>query len=169
MNAISKNYKEDSSSELSKYTNQYIKKVTDNLSNFSYNVLIANLYEMYSFLNKEISNIYTSKTLRENYNKILITMLPIIPHLATECLKMNNFEVNQNWPTYDEKMLLNKLVNVVVQINGKKRDLIEVKRDTSEDELLIYIKKRENLKKYLNNNNFKKTIFVKNKIINLII
>ena len=75
MNAISKNYKEDSSSELSKYTNQYIKKVTDNLSNFSYNVLIANLYEMYSFLNKEISNIYTSKTLRENYNKILNQVL----------------------------------------------------------------------------------------------
>ena len=44
--------------------------MTDNLSNFNYNVLIANLHEMYSFINKELENEYASKTISENYNKI---------------------------------------------------------------------------------------------------
>ena len=79
---ISKDHKKDSSFKLSKFTNQYIKKMTNNLSNFSYNVLIANLHEMYAYINKEINNEYTKSTLSENYNKILLTMLPIIPHFT---------------------------------------------------------------------------------------
>ena len=70
---ISFDHLNDSSFNLTKYTNQYLKKMSDNMSNFSYNVLIANLHEMYSFLNKELNNHYSSKTLKDNLNKILIT------------------------------------------------------------------------------------------------
>ena len=79
--------------------------MTENLSSFSYNVLIANLHEIYSFLNKEIEKKYSKETIIDNYSKILITMLPIIPHFASECLEKNNFKVNKKWPNYNEEIL----------------------------------------------------------------
>ena len=119
---ILKDHDSDIGNNLTKYTNQYLKKMTDNLTSFSYNVLIANLHEIYSFLNKEIEKKYTKKTIIDNYSKILITMLPIIPHFASECLEKNNFKINELWPNYNEEILKDDHVNIVVQINGKKRD-----------------------------------------------
>ena len=166
---ISKNHEFDSSENLEKYTNIYLKKMTDNLNSFSYNVLIANLHEMCTYLNKETNNMYTSKTLVNNYNKILITLLPIIPHFASECLELNQFNINQEWPEYDEEKLIDENVKIVVQINGKKRGLLEVKRDISEKHLLLDIEKDNILNKYINNKKILKVIFIKNKIINIII
>ena len=48
-------------------------------------------------------------------------MLPIIPHFTSECLELNEFEKNEYWPPYDEKMLQENNVNIVIQINGKKK------------------------------------------------
>ena len=143
--------------------------MSDNLSSFSYNVLIANLHEMYSFLNKEIDKKYTKETIVENYSKILITMLPIIPHYASECLETNNFSIDKIWPSYNEEMLKDDQVNIVVQINGKKRGLINVNRDMSVNDLFTLIKEEKNLNKYLENKEQKKIIFVQNRIINIII
>ena len=159
----------DSSFNLTKYTNQYLKKMSDNMSNFSYNVLIANLHEMYSFLNKELNNHYSSKTLKDNLNKILITLLPIIPHFASECLELNKFKTNYFWPLYDKDMLIEENTNIVIQLNGKKRGIFEMKRDSSEQDILFKIKKDKNLSKYLNNQKQKKINYIKNKILNLII
>ncbi|MBD1160156.1 leucine--tRNA ligase, partial [Pelagibacterales bacterium SAG-MED14] len=85
---IKENLKANSSKNLEKFTNQFIKKITKNLNNFSYNIIIANLHEMYSFLIKEIENEYTLDTLKKNYKKILITIMPIVPHFSSECLKL---------------------------------------------------------------------------------
>ena len=69
-----KNYEKDNDQEIDKFTNKFIKKITHNLENFSYNVIIASIHQMYSFLIKEISKKYTKKTLLNNYEKILITI-----------------------------------------------------------------------------------------------
>ena len=121
------------------------------------------------YLNKETNNNYSSKTLTENYNKILITLFPIIPHFASECMQLNQFEINQSWPDYDKEKLIDENTKIVVQINGKKRDLVEVKRDISEENLIIGIKNNNKISKYLNNKKILKVIFIKNKIINIII
>ncbi|MDA9643943.1 leucine--tRNA ligase, partial [Candidatus Pelagibacter sp.] len=84
---IEKDYDLNELDNMSKYTNIFIKKITQNLENFSYNVIIANLHEMHSFVSKEINKKYKKKTLIENYSKILISMLPVIPHFASECLE----------------------------------------------------------------------------------
>jgi leucyl-tRNA synthetase len=166
---ISKNHKKDSSNKLTKFTNQYIKKMTNNLISFSYNILIANIHEMYTFFNKEINCGYLKETIQENYRKILITLIPIIPHFALECIEKNNFKNIEDWPSYDEGILIEDNIKYVVQINGKKRGLLESKRDILEKSLIEEIKRDDNLKKYLNEKNFKKVIFIKNKLINIII
>ena len=72
--------------ELNKFTNQLIYKITNNLESFSYNVIIANMYETYNFLIKHIEKDINSKDLLDNYKKILTIFSPIIPHLTSECL-----------------------------------------------------------------------------------
>tara|TARA_A100001015_G_scaffold62052_1_gene68441 strand:+ start:525 stop:3068 length:2544 start_codon:yes stop_codon:yes gene_type:complete len=168
---IKENHKNDSGKKLSKFTNQFIKKITHNLNNFNYNVIIANLHEIHSFLSKEIENNYCSNTLIENYKKILITIMPIIPHFSNECLQSLNLKFNNDftWPQYDETLLVEDSVNIVIQINGKKRGLIKTKKNISETQLLEVIQKEKNVYKYLNNQEIKKQIFVQDRLINFII
>ena len=146
---MKKNHKNDSNIEIEKYTNKFLKKIHDNLESFSYNKIIANLHEMYSFLIKQINMPYTKNTLHENYKKILITMTPIIPHFANECLELINVK-DQNWPEIDNTMLKDDLINIVIQINGKKRGLIKTKPSISEEKLFDIINKDETLTKYFN-------------------
>ncbi len=168
VNEINKDHKEDYDNEIAKYTNKYLKKVHDNLENFSYNKIIANLYEMYSFLNKQIEKTYTKTTLIENYQKILITMTPILPHFANECLSMMEVK-NFKWPQYDDSMLKGEAINIVIQINGKKRGLIQTKPNINEEKLFEIIKNDEKIMKYFDQKNIKKKIYIKDKLLNIII
>ena len=165
---IKENFEANSSKNLEKFTNQFIKKITHNLDKYSYNIIIANLHEMYSFLVKEIENKYTADILKENYKKILITIMPIVPHFSSECLKLLNISENLKWPKFDEAIIVENFVNFVIQINGKKRGLLKIKKNISEDQLLMNIKKEKNISKYLKNQSIKKKIFIPNKLINII-
>ena len=164
-----KNYDEDADDELEKFTNKYIKKISDNLDNFSYNIIIANLHEIYSFLNKAVEKKYSKNSIIKNYSKILTLISPIIPHFAFECLKGMDINEELEWPKYDKKQLIENIIPFVIQINGKKRDLIKIKRDAKEEDVIKIILNQENVKKYLNNKEIKKKIFVPNRLINIII
>ncbi len=169
LNQLEKKNKKDSGNNLLKFTHRFIKRITDNLNSFNYNVIIANLHEMYTFLSKEIESGYTKETLIENYRKILISILPIIPHFSNECLSLLGVKENVKWPKYDELIIEEDFVNIVIQINGKKRGLIKTKKDIEENEVLENIKKENNIMKYLNNLEIKKKIYIPNKLINIII
>ena len=95
-------------------------------------------------------------------------MQPVVPHFASECLTKLGIK-DTLWPSYNEKMLIENIIPYVVQINGKKRGLIETQRGISEGNLLTLIKKEKNMSKYLDKDEIKKIIFIKNKLINIII
>ena len=167
---INKKHKKDINAELTKYTNKFIKKISENLENFHYNIIVANLHEMYSFINKEINKGYQKKTILENYKKILITMMPILPHLSNECfssLKENNESII--WPKFDINLIKEDTSTIVIQINGKKRSLINAKLGLAENDLMKLINEDQNLTNYLSNTKIKKYIYIKNKLLNLII
>ena len=77
-----------------------INKITENLENFHYNVLIANLHEIYNFLIKNYENDISQDNLKENFVKILKIINPVLPHLSSECLADLNLDMNNkiNWP-----------------------------------------------------------------------
>ena len=165
---INKKHNNDHDDELNKYTNKYLKKIHDNLESFSYNKIVANLYEMYSFLNKQIEKPYTKNTLIENYGKILITMTPILPHFANECLSIIKFK-NFKWPYFDKAMLKDEIINIVIQINGKKRGLVQTRPNIIEEKLFEIIKNDEKVMKYLDQKEIKRRIYIKDKLLNIII
>ena len=124
---INKNEKGINDDTIIKYTNSLINKITNNLENFRYNVIIANFYEMYNFLNKELEKPVSKKVLIDNYYIILKLLNPFVPHFASECLeKFSKFKKDNNeWPKANEKLLAEEKVKIVVQINGKKREILE--------------------------------------------
>jgi len=168
LNKIKNNDQGGEGNDLTKFTNQLINKITQNLEKFHYNVIVANFYEMYNFLIKEIDKPIKKEILIENYKKILILMNPFIPHFSNECL--NTINENQiNWPKISKKDLIEEDINFVVQINGKKRAILKVKRDVVEKEILEIIKTNLEIEKFLKDQKIKKSIFVPNRLINIIL
>ena len=164
-NNCEKNFNE----KIEEFTNQIINKINLSLNKFSYNVIIANLHEIYTFFNRMLEDKTIHENLLNNYIKILTIMIPITPHLANECLSEIQTDKNYSWPEVNNNYITNKKQNIVVQINGKKRCLILTENSIEEADLIKKIKKTKELQKFLEGKNIIKTIFIKNKLINLII
>jgi len=154
---------------LEKFTNQLVDKLTKNLEKFHYNVIIANLYEMYNFLIKEVDKPINKDQLKKNYSKILRILMPFIPHFANECFEKLEQNENKDWPKIEDKYLKSEFCNIVIQINGKKREIIKMHNNINEEELITEINKSDKLKPYLAKKEIFRKIFIKNKLINLII
>jgi len=161
--------KNEATEDISKFTNLLIDKITKNLEKFNYNVIIANLYETYNYLVKTIDKNLDLKQFEENYYKILQLMFPIIPHFASECIKDLNKNLNYKWPEVDKKFLEEDKVKIVVQVNGKKRAILEESKGINEQTLINKIKKSDTFDKYLKNKNIYKTVLIKDRLINFII
>ena len=155
--------------DLEEFTNRMIDKININLEKFRYNVIIANLHEIYNFLIKKIQDENHSQNLIANYDKILIIMIPIIPHLTSECLSQIKHVGSITWPSVNRKYLKTEKNTIVVQINGKKRCIIEALEDTEEQIIVEQIKSIKELEKFFNDKKIYKTIFIKNKLINIIL
>ena len=155
---------------LSKF-NDYIFRVTDLIENFNLNVAVAKIYEITNLFEDNLEKNISQKCLIESQIKFLKILMPFAPHVSCECLSTlegKNFYEEIQWPKGDESLLKNQEITLVVQINGKKRGLINTKKDLPERDALIEAQKIENIKKNLKDKKIVKKIFVKNKIINFI-
>ncbi len=163
------NGKSTDNEDLNIFTNKLIKKISMNLEKFNYNVIIANIYETYNFLIKEVEKNYKSEVLKENYLKILTLMMPVIPHIISEAVKDLKYDQKLNWPEAEEKYLQEKYVNIVVQINGKKKTLVKVEKNLPDKEVINKIREDEKISNILSDKNLLKHIIVKNRLVNFII
>ena len=154
--------------DLTIYTNKLIEKYTFSLEKFNMNVLIAYLHETYNFLSKEIDK-FDIKDLEENYSKILVLMFPVLPHLVSECLKDIKKYNKIAWPLAQKEFLEDKHVNIVIQINGKKKSLIKIEKNLDEKILLENVKKDKKISNFLEKKSVFKHIIIKNKLVNLIV
>ena len=170
-NISSKKNKDEqlNSVETNRFTNEIIKKITENLEKFHYNVIVANLYETYNFLIKLIKKPLDKNNLLKNYIEILKTMSPIVPHFASECLEDLGEKSEKSWPKIDESYLIKEKVNIVLQINGKKRAIIVSKKNVEKETLINEIKNNTQYNKYLENKKIIRNIYVKDRLINLIL
>ena len=153
---------------LKKATNKTIYNITKNLENFQYNVVIANIHEIYNIFFQRLSiNKVSNEALKNSWEKIIMLLNPIIPHFSNECCELIGRKVY--WPGYDENFFKEENCNIVIQVNGKKRGLMEILLDSKENTVIDKAKKIENVHKYLENKKIIKNVFLKNKLINFII
>ena len=95
-------------------------------------------------------------------------MTLVVPHLANECLATMNTK-NIKWPEYDVSILKNDIINVVIQINGKKRGIVQTKMNINEEKLFKLIQNDEKIMKYITQKKIKRKIYIKDKLLNIII
>ena len=147
----------------------YIYKIDKAINEFQFNVAIAQFYEVYKHLKDAIELEISNKILKDYMIKIMKFMIPFTPHLAHECLSNLNCNEFNALPQINKKIFDNIKINMVVQINGKTRDVLNIEKDLTEVEVNKLIKNSPKANKYLANTKIIKTIFVKNKIINYIL
>ena len=149
--------------------NNYILKITNLINNFQLNVVVANIYTIYSiflsYTKKEISN----KCLKRKITDLMKILIPFTPHLAHECLEQLGEKNVDRWPKIDEKIIIDEKIKIAIQVNGKTRTVIEVKKDLNEKDVIKESKKNKKINENLINKQIIKTIFVKNRIINFLI
>ena len=168
INNLVKKNKVNSKKEIEVFTNQSIDKINFALEKFRYNVIIAVFHEIYSYLKKIIEENKNYENLKVCFEKILVVMLPVIPHIASECLGELGLK-KVCWPQIDQKYLKSDEKIIVIQINGKKRNTIKLIDEIEENDLLEKIKEMKLVDKYIDNKKIVKTIYVKNRLINIII
>ena len=89
-----------------------------------------------------------------------------MPHLAHECCEKIGKKFY--WPSYDAKLLEDKNCKIVVQIDGKKRGILEMPIDSKETIVIQKSKEIDNVSKYIKNINISKNIYIKNRLVNFI-
>ena len=112
------------------------------------------------------------KLYKEIFKDFLILIYPFTPHIASECWEKNfeNQKIHTStWPKFDEKIIKEEKINIVVQINGKKRTMLIT--ETDQDQEIIFKKclEIESVKKLLAGKHVVKKIYVKNKLVNIVI
>ena len=147
--------------------NKTVYNVTKNLENFQYNVVIANIHEIYNlFYHHVINNKTSNKTLKNEWEKITMLLMPLTPHLANECCEKINKKFY--WPQYDPKLLKAKNCTIVVQVDGRKRGILEMPINSKETMVIKKTKEIDNVSKHLENTTIIKNIYIKNKLVNFI-
>ena len=152
---------------LQKAVNKTVYNVTKNLDNFQYNVVIANMHEIYNlFYDHVINNKTSNKTLKNEWEKITMLLMPLTPHLAHECCEKINKKFY--WPKYNPKLLKEDNCTIVIQVDGKKRGILEMPINSKEVIIINKSKEIDNVSKYIGNTSIIKNIYIKNKLVNFI-
>ncbi len=158
---------------LDKSINKLIKDVTLAIESFHFNVAVAKFYEFINILSKILHDKNEDKIyLQKLFAKFLTLICPFIPHIASECLeKINTGSIahDQKWPEHDEKLIKESKINIVIQINGKKRAMIEVKTNEKEEKIIKECLQITNVKKFIDDKVILKKIYIKNKLVNFVV
>lgn len=143
-----------------------IKKIGDDIEGFKLNTAISAMMILLNEMEKE------GKIDKSYYQMFLIILAPFAPHITEEIYsQLGNTEsiFKQSWPKYDPALAKDETINLVLQINSKVRDTIEVDAEISEDEAKKIALESEKVKKWTEGKEVLKVIYVKGKLVNIVI
>ena len=142
-----------------------IKKVTEDIEDFKFNTAISQMMILVNEMEKE------KRVSATDYSVLTTLLSPFAPHIAEELwsrIGRKESIFKERWPKCDSEKIKEKKIKLVVQIDGKVRDIIETEAGISEEGARLLTLKRENVKKYLEDKSIRKIIFVSNKLINIV-
>lgn len=159
-------FTKENDGSLDKIYHQTVKKVSADFDTLAFNTAIAQLM---IFLNEA----YKATTIAIEHLEGFIKMLaPVCPHVCEELWQMlghNEAIAYASWPKFDESKLASDSLSLVVQVNGKLRDKIEVAVDASQDEIINTALSCEKVKAYIEGHEVVKTIVVPKKLVNIVV
>ena len=147
--------------------NKTIKKVTTDNETLKYNTAISSLMSMLNEYDK-----YKDGITKDDYRVLLHLLNPDAPHITEELNEQYNLGkplCESPWPVYDEAKTIDKEITIGVQINGKLRSEVTLELNESEELAKDKVLNQENVKKYTDEKEIVKFIYIPNKIINIIV
>ncbi len=157
-------------------THKTIKKVTvDIAERFHLNTAIAALMELFNQMTEEAEQLVQGKqtaALKFSFLSLLKMLNPFVPHFASELLqRLGHEEILDNvaWPEYIEEYTKEDLITVMIQVNGKIRDKIEIAADLEEAEVFQLARQAEKVIPYIQNREILKEIYVPQKLVSLVV
>ena len=152
--------------DLDKIYNETVKKVTEDYEAMHFNTAISQLMVF-------VNNAYKADSLPLEYVEGLVKLLsPVVPHITEELWsKLGHVGsiAYAKWPTYDESKLVEDVVEIVVQINGKVRQHLQVSKDASREELQALALNDERIKQEIVDKEVKKVIAVPGKLVSIVV
>ncbi|MCL0091354.1 leucine--tRNA ligase [Dehalococcoidales bacterium] len=159
--------------ELSRITHQTIRKVTEDMEKFRFNTVIAAIMEFTNYLARvKETGAITPSHWRETIDTLLLLLAPITPHLAEELWQQTGHSHsihNQSWPKWDEELVKEEEITLVVQVNGKLRDRVTVPASITEAEARQIAVERQKVRTYLEGKQIINIIYVPGRLVNLVV
>ena len=151
--------------EARRMLHQAIKRVTEDIAAFKYNTAIAALMAYLNFLETR------QDVTREEVQTLLILLAPLAPYLAEELWEQLGHSRSihlASWPTYNPEALRSETITLLVQVNGRLRDRIEVAHDTAEDEITQQALASEKVQRFVSGHEVRKIIYVPGRLVNVV-
>ena len=167
--------------EIQKKLHQTVKKVTDSIEDdFHFNTAIAAIMELLNDMTTYKQNVIdkndisseSKKVWHEVLEKVILLIAPFAPHVADELwsdLGNTTLTFEEEWPTFDEKLTVENNFNLVLQVNGKVRDMIPAQIGISKDDAEKLAFSSEKVQKFVDGKEVVKVIVVPNKLVNIVV
>lgn len=149
------------------WKNKTIKAISERIEDMRFNTAVSGLMEYTNYLSGR------DKISQDSFEVLLKLLSPFAPHISEDlwhnALSKNDYVSKSKWPEFNPDYLEEDIATIAIQINGKKKEVIEYKKDAEKEELQDYILNLEKVKNLLVGKEIKKVIVVPNKIVNIVI
>ncbi|MCS7171210.1 MAG: class I tRNA ligase family protein [Aquificaceae bacterium] len=164
---------EGNAREIRRKTHKTLKRYLQHMENFSFNTAIASIMELFNTLHHlDTNEKMQSKVLKESLEITFFMLYPITPHICEELwnrLGNDKLMILHPFPEPDEKALVVEEIELPVQVNGKLRAVIKVPADLDESEAREFALKDKRISQWLNGKEIRKAVYIKNKLLNLVV
>ncbi|GAB4560294.1 MAG: class I tRNA ligase family protein [Anaerolineae bacterium] len=158
---------------LRRMTHQTIRKVTHDIENFRFNTMIAALMEFNNYLMKARETaVCGTPAWEEAIDSLLLMMAPSMPHISEELWQRRHPGPSvhvQSWPEWDEELAKEETITLVVQVNGKVRDRLEVPADITEDRAKELALASEGAQRHIEGKQVVKVIYAPRRLVNIVV
>jgi len=164
--------REPESLELRRAVHKTVKKVGADLKDFRFNTAVSALMELTNLMQRVRGALEGSETWSWAVERLLLILAPIAPHVADELWYMHGHHESihlQPWPGFDPVMTVDDVVTVVVQVNGKLRDRLEVPRDEEMESVQEQALASPRVQPHLQGREVVNIVAVPNKLINIVV
>ena len=163
---------EEAGRQVRRKTHQTIRKVTDDIERFHFNTAVSACMELCNALvaYKEAHGV--TPALEEGVRTLLLLLAPIAPHVAEELwteVGDGKSIHRQTWPKWDEHLAAEEVFTLIIQVNGKVRDKVEVPVTISAEEAKELALSREPIQRWLGGKRVKKTIYVPGRLVSIVV
>jgi len=158
--------------ELRRMTHKTIKKATEDIEAFKFNTMLAALMKFTNYLLKARETaVYKTPTWDEAIRTLILLMAPSTPHIAEELWERigGDYSVHvQPWPEWDEDLVVEEIVTLIVQVNGKVRDRLEVPVEIDEEMAKKLALETKGAQRHTAGKEIVRMVYVPGKLVNIV-